>query len=76
MLLNEPTILGAHTLSMADRIRLAEMFQFRLFVSDRFDQRACQTSGYHQFVTGKEALLWDDFRASRARAQRPPAIAA
>lgn len=62
---HHPTRLGLQRLAESQRLAIAEAFDFRGYVSRRFEQSS--ESCYHGFVGGQEARLWDEFQAARRR---------
>lgn len=60
-----PAEVGLFQLHHADRLEIADLFKFRLFVSNHFAKQG--TGGYHEFVRNQEAALWDEFSAISKR---------
>lgn len=58
-----PSKLGVHQLSLRDQELFADVFRFRAFVSRLFASRPVLNVGYHAFVGGREAEMWDAYRA-------------
>lgn len=55
-----PTVLSLQRLTHADRMAMAQAFDFRREVSELFTRSG--QSCYNRFVAGREAQMWDDFQ--------------
>lgn len=55
-----PCSVNAQSLNQTTREEIAELFRFRVYVSQLFGQS--KQASYHEWVCGQEAMLWDDFK--------------
>lgn len=67
-----PTMLSLQRLTHADRMAMAQAFEFRRYASELFTRSG--QSCYNRFVAGREAQMWDDFQVKSWDQEPPPLL--